>query len=838
MTRIRLRRHTARLAVVAVVFLAFTAALIAPASDAVILTDGFVLNGKVLKEGGAGTYGFDVVDDGAKVTVFSTHTKKGGKVEKDVLRPEFIGYKRDFPGTRGFRPPAMGELKGGDFNDKWRRTLEVKSPDGNFTRIEQLVVLLDPNVCKVWSTTHSMRTEYHTPEMDPKQVRQLLANHPDLMDKDPAKPDPMKRIAIAVFMKDAGWLLSAKQELERAHKEIPGTWEKDALEREEKVKSEIEAAENRIVIEDLEAATQSGRYAAATAILRQFNPKTTDPKDTTRLAVVKAKVETALPKFDQTRRLLRELIDRERIGDAADASGSLAGGAAVTSGPRKKVGEPLATLLTAAESVYEELHPDSVTRIELFSTIAAQEDARRQGGKPPATKAPELLALAITGWLKGKAGAETNVDTAIKFWATRQMAVAYLAEEGANNRRGLLNEYLKSQNALPPDEVAQVISVLPPTSPEDLSQPLGVKVPKEDAAGVDGIWKRNTAGEGDDLRAGGVNYLLRLPPEYHHGRSYPVMIALTHPTITPEKLLAGLSGECDKHGYILAAPVWTGAFDTGYDYTGKQHHFVTAVLRDLLRRFQVDSDRVFLFGFGEGANFAFDMGLSKPDLFAGVITFGPTSRWDVHMHTWRNAQKLPYYVVTGEYGGGSAQTIRKVFEKWMPRGFYALMTMYKGRGVEWFGAELPKIFDWMGRKTRVRGTGSLRLNNPGFEAWQFCRDSEDRFYWLGTTSLKPANTIQKTPKGKALIPGSISADIRQGNLIDIRAFGMKNVVIWLEKDMIDWSLDVKVQINSGAPHGYKPSKLTPDLSLMLEELYRTGDRKMLFLGKMTFDTPG
>ena len=38
--------------------------------------------------------------------------------------------------------------------------------------------------------------------------------------------------------------------------------------------------------------------------------------------------------------------------------------------------------------------------------------------------------------------------------------------------------------------------------------------------------------------------------------------------------------------------------------------------------------------------------------------------------------------------------------------------------------------------------------------------------------------------------------------------------------------------------GMKAKKLTPDLQLMFEELYRTGDRKMLFFGKLEFKVGG
>ena len=42
-------------------------------------------------------------------------------------------------------------------------------------------------------------------------------------------------------------------------------------------------------------------------------------------------------------------------------------------------------------------------------------------------------------------------------------------------------------------------------------------------------------------------------------------------------------------------------------------------IRDARKRFRIDSDRVFLAGHGEGGNAAFDIGMSRPDLFAGVI---------------------------------------------------------------------------------------------------------------------------------------------------------------------------------------------------------------------------
>ena len=42
-------------------------------------------------------------------------------------------------------------------------------------------------------------------------------------------------------------------------------------------------------------------------------------------------------------------------------------------------------------------------------------------------------------------------------------------------------------------------------------------------------------------------------------------------------------------------------------------------IRDLRRRFNMDSDRVYLYGWEQGGLMAYDVGLSHPDQFAGVL---------------------------------------------------------------------------------------------------------------------------------------------------------------------------------------------------------------------------
>ncbi len=210
----------------------------------------------------------------------------------------------------------------------------------------------------------------------------------------------------------------------------------------------------------------------------------------------------------------------------------------------------------------------------------------------------------------------------------------------------------------------------------------------------------------------GLPYLVKLPPEYHHGRAYPVLIVLSHPTINAEEMISSLAYESDRNGYILLAPEWANQFGKGWQWKGDDHVYVTEVLRDAVRHFCVDNDRVFLFGAADGANMAMDVGMSHPDLFAGVLAMGPIPKWkNMFSEYWGNAQKLPFYCVTGELAGDSASNLRQIFENWMPKGYPSLMVVYKGRGLEWYPSEVPVMFDWMSRKTRVNVKASARSGN-------------------------------------------------------------------------------------------------------------------------------
>jgi len=173
---------------------------------------------------------------------------------------------------------------------------------------------------------------------------------------------------------------------------------------------------------------------------------------------------------------------------------------------------------------------------------------------------------------------------------------------------------------------------------------------------------------------------------------------------------------------------------------------------------------------------------------------------------------------------------------WARNGFPALNVVYKGRGLEWFSAEVPLIFDWMGRKKRANGASTLRLGPESKAplAWRTGRETDNRFYWLGAEQFDPNHLIENLRPGQSLIPATLTGDIR-GNSITVTTTGVRRVSVWLSRDMIDWTQKVSISIKTPL-EAWKPRILEPDMGVLLEDYYTRGDRRMLYMARLEFES--
>src|SRR5262249_33161006 len=176
----------------------------------------------------------------------------------------------------------------------------------------------------------------------------------------------------------------------------------------------------------------------------------------------------------------------------------------------------------------------------------------------------------------------------------------------------------------------------------------------------------------------------------------------------------------------------------------------------------------------------YDVGLSHPDQFAGVMVMGATPRYFPYRYA-SNAQHLPFYVVNGELTGARAKDNRKLFKDWIRWNYPSLLVEYKGRASDFFTAELETGLERMGRQKRLTPLRSLGQNNAEFKTM---RPTDNRFYWLSADEVDAKHHNSKLHWSENMVPATMRALISSGNQINVRTWGLRQVSVLLGPGML------------------------------------------------------
>jgi pimeloyl-ACP methyl ester carboxylesterase len=345
--------------------------------------------------------------------------------------------------------------------------------------------------------------------------------------------------------------------------------------------------------------------------------------------------------------------------------------------------------------------------------------------------------------------------------------------------------------------------------------------------------------EAEPGRAGAVEprYAIQLPPEYDPLRSYPCIVALHPLRATPEAQIdwwAGgydeaqrtRMGQASRHGFIVVAPRWSRGEQSRYEYTPREHERVLAAVRDAMRRAQIDSDRVFIVGHGEGATAAWDIGVSHPDIWAGLISISAEPAKTI-AHYNANAEYLPVYLVMGESDRAPPPLTRigGILDDYINFDSDAMVVMYRGRGLEYFPEETPRFFEWMKLASHTRRDVPREIEAATM------RDGDRFFWWLELGQLKPLISINPIlwDQAERIRAGKVSGSVLADNQIRIGSVPAESVTVWLRPGMgID--LAQRVTIRRGSRPTY--FDFDRDLEVMLEDARSRADRKRPYWAKI------
>jgi hypothetical protein len=783
-------------------------ALLAAASttraDLIFLKDGHVLQGAVRRDVRPEfdpvsrdviliPKGFFTIDDGPRRVVFAQSQVRIVESMPAPTEERVVSHPGKLLVNPRVLPPHLEVMEAGPWDlKKWERDYWFRTPDLPRVGVRQAIARLSPYFARVDAVTKfRWSAAYMTREWEPETVIGLLRNSKELAEspKDPPPQAVAKRIRICDFLAQAGWLDHAERELDRLLKDFP-----DQKERVAAARGQLDRARARDEWEEVKNWYQAGRHEAARRRLADFPTRGASDRVLADVAEMRSRLAASAALVEQCSRALDDAVK-----EAATADGKL--------------------LAEAALAIRAELHPATVGRLDAF--LGQHRDAARQKArnKKPAMSADQLLSLAVTGWLLGSPSAEARPEAAVSLWKTRQMVLGYLREPDPGARRKLLEGYLSQVTPrVDLDEIAQMIDHLPPADPARDTSPAIVE------------WQA-----GSSRRP--TSYFVKLPPEYTHNRQYPVLVLLHDGGEKPDSIIARFEKHAADHGYILAAPAWSHKTSNEYHYTDREHEAVRSAIRDLKRRYQVDSDRVFLFGLGEGGKGAFDIGLTYPDVFAGVLPMAAGPNY-YSKRCWRNAQLLPFYVVSGTRGGDHHKLLTEQFTPWVQRAYPALWVDYKGRGTEFFAAELPHMFDWMRHQKRaspLRQLGTDGNGTPFGNEYCTMRAEENRFYWLEATHVSPRCVVTPDRWDNLATPAMLTARYEPvANEITIKGSGVSELTVWFGRNGAGQylaDLEKPVSIRVGL-RGVWNRKVTPSLAVMLDDLHRRGDRKQLVVAKV------
>ncbi|MEX0585300.1 MAG: hypothetical protein WD176_01560, partial [Pirellulales bacterium] len=427
----------------------------------------------------------------------------------------------------------------------------------------------------------------------------------------------------------------------------------------------------------------------------------------------------------------------------------------------------------------------------------------------------------------GSPNAVTVLDEAIRLWDARFLVLEYLRSTGGEDERKLLLADLLKTEGVSLPRVLQIIERLPPPLP-----PRPIADGEQPTLDVLDAWGQ--------VRQ---QYTVSLPKEYSPQHHYPLLVVLHAGGLTPAQELTLWAGNADQagpaqaRGYITIAPHYAEEGDLTYGYDSEAHAAVLESVNDARRRFRIDSDRVYLAGHGMGGDACFDLGMSHPGIFAGIVPIGGViDRFSRYYEL--NDPQAAWYVVSGELTGDNRGMTLELNAPYLNQMMRAKQDViyceYKKRGFETYFEEFGRIFDWLAVHRRAPQPTDLGVDRRNSGGFRLLRPFDTRCHWLEITGLpeKLSEPVLWESRPLRVQPMTIDASVTASE--SLNTFYIKHpgshATLWLSPELVNFDQRIKVS-HKGSGNAFFDF-VSPDIGVLLEDLRVRGDRQRLYWAKV------
>ncbi len=756
--------------------------LTAKAEQLISLRNGMVLRGSVaeiatLKDGfGAAAAGqinvrpIWLIDDGLRrIYIHGKGMTAGNPIDVADLE-QSIEFWQPTP-LAGKSVASLGSvLELSQFNKVGRRSLTLRTSDGSH-QLHQGITELNSRYAKVEALKGKPSLDWDmrvaTSSLDSPTLKKIFGYMVDRKDLD-------GRLEVVRFFISAERYDDARETLAEVIQDFP---EEADMRPQLAALTERQASQ---LLKEAEIRAEAGQLGLAREILNEF------PVDAVG-RLTRLQVQDAIGKLDDARDQAQSLLEQLRA----------------------QVGQLDPPQAMALQGIVDEIASGLSA-----STLPRLSDYTRLG-KSETLPVDNRIALAVAGWILGSGSGEQNLSVAISLIQVRDLVAEYLATTDPARRTAILDQ-LRTLEGAEPEYVDRMLPLLLPPLP------LPEEAQSETFAGMYTITTGNEQEQ----------YVIQLPPQYDPLREYPCIVALHESRAPPEtqidwwagnrysEKLKSRAGYASRFGFIVVAPVWTREHQRVYEYTPREHQRVLVCLRDAMRRASIDSDRVFLTGHGEGGTAAWDIALSHPDLWAGMISLsGSPSVERTVPHYEPNSRYVPLYLVMGEKDG--MRVAGTIIDDYMSFNHDAMVVMYRGRGREYFYDEMPRLFEWMELPAH------RRKDPPREFDVRTIRQGDQFFWWLELGDLKRGVAIDPIlwDQAERIRAGTVSGSIGSDNQIRVSGPSDRFTLCLRPQPGID--IHQRIVVRYGTSRRVT-LEFDGSLKVMLEDARQRADRKRAF----------
>ncbi len=630
---------------------------------------------------------------------------------------------------------------GTPFSEYGRRNIQIFA--GNNVVVTQGITSISPTEVKISALNFSWDYAVTTSSLKLDNLLQIISKK--------IKPnDIAQRLTFVSFLLELGRHDLALSELERMSKEFPDNADQIAS-----FRDRTRQLLAQKILNEIKSRKEAGQHQLAFKAVHDFPREDINAANSRQVQEFKADYEQGVESVDQIDAELRLLISRLEKHPEIE------------------------TLKECEREILESLGYDELDRMKPVLRAALT----------PNTSDDAKLALALSGWMVGSDNAIESLTTAVSMAKARKLMVDYLRSDDPNIKAANLSDLVRLEG-VGPETFGKLVPMMPLERPAQL-----------------GLSPSSTFYTSPE----GTGYHVQIPLEYRSEREYPLIIALNDPSTqadTELRFWAGHSaspGLAMERGYLTMSVEYLKASEPLENAPEQYHARILSALRDVMRRFRVDQERVFIAGHDIGGTAAIDMSLSHPDLFAACVAF--TAKLPSVIKDYRdNKPTVPMYLVNGSID--SAIDMNEMFhiDHMMAHGNDIIYAEFKNRGHEFYYEEVPAIFDWLPRHRRV--------NYPSSFDVQMSRPTENQFFWLRLANL-PANSRKTLQTYAQISPNKDVVNIRTG---------AEKIDVLLSPELVSFEKHVRISIGRRDLPRQIPER---NIETMLEELKLTGDRKRL-----------